>query len=98
LSEFTANQFIGSNRTETIAYKISLRNNKSYPVSILVHDQIPISTSKEIQVETLDVSGGKADSKTGKVAWDLSLNPHENKELIIKYSVKYPKDKKVIVD
>ncbi|MGF7139292.1 mucoidy inhibitor MuiA family protein [Roseimarinus sediminis] len=98
LSEFTANQFIGSNRTETIAYKISLRNNKSYPVSILVYDQIPISTTKEIQVETLDVSDGKADSETGKVAWDLSLSPNENKELIIKYSVKYPKDKRVIVD
>jgi TonB-dependent SusC/RagA subfamily outer membrane receptor len=98
LTEFSENQFIGSNRKETIAYKLTLRNNKSYPISTLIYDQIPVSTTKDIQVETLEISGGKLDTDTGKVEWEISLQPNENKELIIKYSVKYPKDKKVIIE
>ncbi|MEN8248795.1 MAG: mucoidy inhibitor MuiA family protein [Bacteroidota bacterium] len=98
LTEFSENQFIGSNRKETIAYKLTIRNNKPYAVTTRVIDQIPISTTKDIQVETLELSGGKLDTDTGKVVWDITLNPNENKELIIKYSVRYPKNKKVIVD
>jgi len=98
LTEFSENQFIGANRKETVAYKLTLRNNKSYPISTLIYDQIPISTTKDIQVETLEISGGKLDADTGKVEWEISLKPNENKELIIKYSVKYPKDKKVMIE
>ncbi len=97
-TEFSENQFIGANRKETVAYKITLRNNKSYPISTLIYDQIPISTTKDIQVEIIDISGGKLDTDTGKVEWKITLKPNENKELIIKYSVKYPKDKKVLVE
>jgi uncharacterized protein (TIGR02231 family) len=91
LTEFTENQFIGSNRKETRAYKLTIRNNKST-------DQIPVSTTKEIQVETLELSGGKPDTDSGKVVWEITLKPNESKDLIIKYSVKYPKNKQVIVD
>jgi len=98
LTEFSENQFIGANRKETVAYKLTLRNNKSYPISTLIYDQIPVSTTKDIQVETLEISGGKLDTDTGKVEWEISLKPNENKELIIKYSVRYPKDKKVIIE
>jgi TonB-dependent SusC/RagA subfamily outer membrane receptor len=98
LKEFSENQFIGANRKETVAYKLTLRNNKPYPISTQIYDQIPISTTKDIQVEILDISGGKLDTNTGKVEWEISLKPNENKELIIKYSVKYPKDKKVIIE
>ncbi|KXX69405.1 mucoidy inhibitor MuiA family protein [Flammeovirga sp. SJP92] len=98
LSEFSANQFIGSNRRETIAFKLSLRNNKNYPVSTMVYDQIPVSTIKGIQVEMLEVSNGKVDKLTGKIEWKVDLKPNENKDLIIKYAVKYPKEKKVLIE
>jgi uncharacterized protein (TIGR02231 family) len=98
LTEFTENQFIGSNRKETRAYKLTIRNNKSYPVTAKLTDQIPVSTTKEIQVETLELSGGKPDTDSGKVVWEITLKPNESKDLIIKYSVKYPKNKQVIVD
>lgn len=98
LTEFSENQFIGANRKETVAYKLTLRNNKSYPISTLIYDQVPISTTKDIQVEILEISGGKLDTDTGKVEWEISLKSNENKELIIKYSVKYPKDKKVMIE
>jgi TonB-dependent SusC/RagA subfamily outer membrane receptor len=98
LTEFTENQFIGSNRKETRAYKLTIRNNKTYPLTAKITDQIPVSTTKEIQVETMELSGGKPDTDSGKVVWEITLKPNESKDLIIKYSVKYPKNKQVIVD
>lgn len=98
LTEFSENQFIGANHKETVAYKLTLRNNKSYKITALIYDQIPISTIKDIQTETLEISGGKLDTDTGEVEWEIALKPNENKELIIKYSVKHPKDKKVMIE
>ncbi|HLO57859.1 MAG TPA: DUF4139 domain-containing protein [Bacteroidales bacterium] len=98
VSAFSESRIIGSNKKETLGYKISIRNNKSYPVSAEVIDQIPVSNQKDIQVEILEISGGVLDSESGKLSWNVKLNPNESKELIIKYSVKYPKDKRVVLE
>jgi len=97
LTDFSESQLIGVNRKVTMAYRVTIRNNKSYPINAKVFDQIPVTTTKEIQVEIIDISGGKQDVNTGQVTWDLELQPNEVKDLIIKYSVKYPKDKNVII-
>ena len=98
LSDFSSSQLIGVNKRVTLAYKISIRNNKPYPVTAKVFDQIPISTTKEIQVETIDISEGKLNNDTGEIEWEFPLNANETKDLIVKYSVKYPKNKNVIVE
>lgn len=98
LSDFSESQLIGVNRKVTVAYKLTIRNNKAYSITTKVFDQIPVTTTKEIQVETIDISAGKINANTGKLEWDLELKPNEVKDLIIKYSVKYPKDKNVIIE
>ena len=98
LTDFSESQLIGVNRKVTMAYKLTLRNNKTYPVTAKVFDQIPVTTIKEIQVETFNITGGKQNVNTGMVEWDLELQPNEVKDLIIKYSVKYPKDKNVVIE
>lgn len=98
LIDFSESQLIGVNRKVTVAYKLTLRNNKAYPVTAKVYDQIPVTTTKDIQVETIDISGGKLNADTGKLEWNLELKPNDVKDLIIKYSVKYPKDKNVIIE
>ncbi|MDZ7607095.1 MAG: DUF4139 domain-containing protein [Cyclobacteriaceae bacterium] len=95
---FSEAQFIGANKKETISWKTSIRNNKSYPITLKLFDQIPLSTNKEIEVETQELSGGQRDGVTGIVTWNLSLKPSETKELIMTYSVKYPKNKKIILE
>lgn len=97
VSEFSQKSFIGSKRKETIGYKITIRNNKSYECTTSVFDQIPISLNKEIEVEVIDINEGILDNETGKVEWKINLKPNETKTIIIKYSVKYPKDKQVVV-
>jgi|WetSurMetagenome_2_1015567.scaffolds.fasta_scaffold00406_17 TonB-dependent SusC/RagA subfamily outer membrane receptor len=98
LTDYSSTQFIGVNKKVAIAYKITVRNNKRYVVNTKIYDQVPVSTIKDIQVESVDAAGGKVNSDTGEVTWDLTLQPNETKELTIRYSVKYPKDKQVIID
>lgn len=96
--EFSKKKSIGSNITESRAYKITVRNNKSHPVSIQVEDQIPVSVNSEITVEALELSGGKLDPQTGKVRWIVQVPQGSQQELTLQYEVKYPKREKVILD
>lgn len=95
--DYTSRKVIGSNKTETYSFLLTIRNNKSNPVKITVNDQLPISTNSDITVEPVELSGGKV-SETGFVKWDLDIKPKETKELILTYSVKYPKNKNVILE
>lgn len=98
IKDFSESQFIGANKKETYAWKITVRNNKSYPIKTKIWDQVPISSTKDIQVEVLELSGGIMNPNTGKVKWILDLGTNETKQLILKYSVKYPKDRMVEVE
>jgi uncharacterized protein (TIGR02231 family) len=96
--DFTSKRVIGSNKTETYSYLITIRNNKGNPVRITVNDQIPVSSNSGIEVNPIEMSGGKHNSLTGVIRWDLEIKSLETRQLILTYSVKYPKDKTVILD
>lgn len=93
VKEFSKKAIIGNNKTDTRAIEIIVRNTKSVAVDMLVEDQIPLSSNNEIQVELLEKANAQHDSKTGKLMWNLKLNPGESKTLRFVYTVKYPKDK-----
>ncbi|WP_282037164.1 mucoidy inhibitor MuiA family protein [Saccharicrinis aurantiacus] len=95
LIEFYEQKLIGSNKKETFASKITVRNNKPYPIETIVNDQIPVSKDKSIVIETLNISNASIEQETGILQWTIKLEPNESKELIIKYSIKYPKDKTI---
>jgi uncharacterized protein (TIGR02231 family) len=97
-TDFTSQKLIGTNRVETLSFLISVRNNKSRNVNIRLRDQIPLSQNSSITVEAVELSGGNHNRVTGEVTWDLSVAPRETKEVILTYSVKYPKNQKVILE
>ena len=96
--DFTSRKVLGSNKTEIYSFLITVRNNKTNPVRISVNDQIPISSNSGIEVDAVELSGGKHNSQTGEIKWDLEIKPQETRELILTYSVKYPKDKTIILE
>lgn len=96
--DFTSTRMIGANKQVTLSYLISLRNNKTNTVLITVNDQIPVSSNSGITVEAVELSGGRHNSQTGEVKWDLEIKPQENRQLILTYTVKYPKDENVILE
>jgi hypothetical protein len=98
LKEFSNKKFLGNNRTDTKQYEITVRNNKTVPVNIIVEDQFPISTLKEIEVEDLKYDGAKLNDETKIITWTHTIDPKQSKKMEIKYSVKYPKEKKLELD
>ncbi len=96
--DFTSRKVIGTNKTETFSFLITVRNSKASLVRITLNDQIPVSSNSGITVEASELSGGKLNSQTGEIRWDLEIKPQETKQIILTYSVKYPKDKTVILE
>ena len=93
--DYTSKKTVGSNKTDTYSYLITVKNNKTIAIKMDVEDQIPISQNSEITVESLELSGGKLDKDTGKITWSFELAPQQSKNIILTYSIKYPKNKRI---
>ena len=96
--DFTSRKVLGANKTETYSFLLTIRNNKSNPVKITINDQIPVSSNSGITVEPVELSGGSYNPQSGYVKWDLELKQQETKQIVLTYSVKYPKDKTVVLE
>ncbi|WP_162902957.1 DUF4139 domain-containing protein [Taibaiella koreensis] len=82
---------LGSNRRQSYTYEIKIRNAKKETVNLLLKDQYPIATDKDMEVELKEASGADADKETGILSWNLKLAPGEAKTVRVSYSVKYPR-------
>jgi len=82
---------IGNNVRETVAWDITLKNNKDNPIHVVLQDQFPLSYRKSIEVERLESSGAAIDDKTGKLTWTMDIDPGIKKVVSFSYSVKYPR-------
>jgi len=96
--DFTSKKVIGANKTDIYSFLITIRNNKQNPIKITLNDQIPVSSNSGITVEAVELSNGRINSQTGQVKWDLDIKPSETKQIVLTYSVKYPKDKTIILE
>ncbi|MEM6699660.1 MAG: hypothetical protein AAF599_14760 [Bacteroidota bacterium] len=51
-----------------------------------------------MRLENVEISGGVLHEETGKVVWKFQLEAGEEESRVIAYSVKYPKERYVLVD
>ncbi len=98
LKDFSSKSLVGLNQKESRGFEISVRNKKSAPVTIVIDDQVPVSTDKDIVVERTDISGAKFDEPSGRLTWKNEVKAAETKKMKLVYSVKYPKDKTIILE
>lgn len=90
--EFSRRGFAGGKKTDARSYRITVRNGKAQPITLVVKDQIPVSRNKEIEVLNAQYPGGEIDPETGIVTWTIQLAPGEQKELPLQYEVRYPRE------
>jgi uncharacterized protein (TIGR02231 family) len=93
--DYSSVKFLGSNKRQIFTYEITVKNNKKEKIQMLLKDQYPISSSKDIEEELLESSGAEVNTDTGVLTWKLQLAPGESKKYRISYSIKYPKEKMV---
>lgn len=95
VKDYNKSVIIGTSRKVTKGYEITIRNNKKTNIDLLIQDQIPISTIKEIEVSHDNINGGKINETTGIISWKVNLKQNDTKKYKFKFSVKYPKDKRI---
>nr|WP_121269534.1 DUF4139 domain-containing protein [Pedobacter schmidteae] len=96
IAEQTGVKLIGSSKKQTFTYEIRLRNGKKEAVSLLLKDQYPVSTDKDMEIELLNAGGATVNKETGILTWKLNLKAGETGTIRISYSIKYPKDKNIL--
>ncbi|WP_445711245.1 mucoidy inhibitor MuiA family protein [Flavobacterium sp.] len=88
-------KFLSSYKEQVFTYDLIVRNNKKESINMILKDQYPISTDKDITIELLDKDKASANEETGVLTWKIDLKPNETKKFRISYKVKYPKDKTI---
>ena len=97
-SDYSARRAVGSNQTQTMGWKLTVRNTRTEPVVLMLTDQLPVSRNSAISVTGEELSGGTLDKETGTVTWRLELKPGEQRELKLRYAVKYPKGRSLNIE
>jgi len=93
IADKSGTKFLSGYKEQTFTYDITVKNNKKEAIEMLLKDQYPISTDKEITIELLDNGKAKVNPETGILTWDIKLGAGETKKFRISYKIKYPKDK-----
>ena len=95
ISDKSGTKFFSGSKIQTFTYEITVRNNKKDKIDLILKDQYPLSTDKEIEIELIQSDGASINSETGILTWQLNMVPNETKKFRVSYSVKYPKDKQI---
>lgn len=95
LKDFSSKNFSGGSKKELNTWEISLRNTRKEPITIIVEDQIPVSTDKDIEVKLLNNGGATYDETTGKLTWRITLEAEKSQVLRFSFEIKYPKEKQL---
>ena len=93
LIDYSSVKFLGNNKLQKFTYQLTVKNTKKETVNLLLKDQFPLTTTKEIEVELIDNGGAEVNNDLGILNWKLNLAAGETRKIKFTYSVKYPKDK-----
>lgn len=86
----------GPTSRQVFTYELVVKNNKQTDVNLLLKDQFPLSTIKEVEVKLEESGDALVNTETGVLTWKLNLKAGESTKVRFTYSVKYPKDKKIV--
>ena len=90
---------ITSSKTDTRNYKITVKNLHPRAIQVAVIDQVPVSQNADIKIELLGKTPPTKrdlDDKRGVLAWEMSLQPDEEKAIEFGYRVTWPAAKRIL--
>ena len=90
--ELNDKRVFGSSVRETVAWNITVKNNKPVPIEIEIIDQFPLSEIKTIEVKNGSYTGAKLDDRTGKLTWKKTIPATGSEKITFDYQLKYPVD------
>ena len=84
--------FLGKNERIKLVYKITVQNLRSTKVDIEIQDQLPISQNTKIEIKDLAINPEPSKkNEKGFLTWTLTLEPQAKREILIGFTIEYPK-------
>lgn len=90
---------ISTSSTDNRSYKISVKNLHERAIDVVIEEQVPASKNDEIKVVTtgnLQPSRTNVDDRRGVLAWDLRLEPGQERAFSFGYRVTWPSKRAII--
>jgi uncharacterized protein (TIGR02231 family) len=98
IKEMTSKKLLGTKKEETMAWRISVKNNKSQDIKMILYDQVPVPTLSEIELDVKETTRGRWNQENGEIRWEMELDAKANRDLVLRYSVRYPRNQNLIFD
>ena len=98
VKESSTRRFFDSSQEQTLTWCITVKNSRREAVNITVYDQTPVARNTGIEVTVSELSGGMRNADTGIVTWPLQMQAGEQRELVLQYKVKYPKNRRLNIE
>ncbi len=93
--ERTREGITGRERRVACRFRTALENLLDRPVEVVLEDRVPVSEDERIVVETeSETTSGWTEVKDrpGVMRWTVPLDPRGRKEVLLSYSVRFPRD------
>ena len=98
VADKSTRKMLASSQEQNMTWRITVKNTRNEAIALTLKDQIPVSQNSGITVSTEELSGGVLDKEKGIIVWQLNLLPNEQKELTVQYRVKYPKNRRLVIE
>ena len=97
MKEYSSTGLFGNDVKQEFAFLMTVRNNRNEAARMVLKDQYPVSTLKDITVELSKDTTPPTVNKTdlGVVTWEYDMQPGETRTFKLVYVVKYPKGRKL---
>jgi len=81
----------GSGTRINYAYEIKIENHRKAKAKLVIMDQLPVPSNKEIKIEkvVLDPEPKETDDMK-RIKWKFSLDPEQKRTVVLQFSVEYP--------
>lgn len=93
---------LGSTKSDTREFKITVRNLHDFAIKTVIVDQIPFSEAANLVVEPLATNTPATDKtvqdKRGVMGWSYDLKPKEDREIRLGYRMRWPSDRELIME
>ncbi len=94
---FTSPKVLSGNEVKDYKVTLTAKNNKSFPLTLRVTDQIPVSMQKGIELKLDKADGATVNETDGYLHWEIPLKPGQSKEWHFSYEMKYPEKEFVVI-
>lgn len=95
IKEMSSKSFFSSTKKESNTFEITVKNTTNETIELLLEDQIPVATDKEIEIKGTVYDGGSLNPETGKLEWKLILQAQQNIKVRFSFEINYPSSKKI---